>query len=150
MKRYGAIALAIGFAILGCGSGIAADDKALIRILTRACVAHNFALYCTQYDHSIIDRTKSAIGDMQQLMLHIRGEVVSGLPEFEASTVVVRSADAAARELCWWSGNYTGQIRSKNVRVYLSGAKSLPFPLFGNSSRRTTRIMPHLSKLSRE
>lgn len=95
MKTCRSIALGMVFAVLACRPGFAADDAALVRILTRAYLAHNFAFYCAQYDHSVIDRTKGESGNMQQLMLHIRGEVVFGLPESEASMVVVHSADAA-------------------------------------------------------
>lgn len=89
------IAFVLICALVANGRSLAADDDALVRILARADIAHNFAFYCAQFDPSIIDRTRSAIGDMQALMLHIRSEVVSGLPEPEAFRVVVRSANAA-------------------------------------------------------
>lgn len=91
-------ALVLICAVVANGRSLAADDDALVRILARADIAHNFAFYCAQFDPSIIDRTRSAIGDMQALMLHIRSEVVSGLPEPEAFRVVVRSANAARAE----------------------------------------------------
>jgi hypothetical protein len=95
MKVCRRIALGIAFLAIACRPVFAADDEALARILTRAYIAHNFVFYCAQYDPTIISRTTGASGNMQQLMLHIRGEVVFGLSESEASTVVVRSADAA-------------------------------------------------------
>lgn len=78
-----------------CAQAFAADDVTLVRILARADIAQNFAVYCSQYDPSIMERTRSKQGDMQSFMLHIRGEVVAGLPQDEAFGVVVRSADAA-------------------------------------------------------
>lgn len=95
MKCRTKIGLSASFAVLVWASAFAADDESLVRILTRADVADNFAFYCAQYDPSIIDRTRSAVGDMQALMLHIRGEVISGLPESDAARIIVRSADAA-------------------------------------------------------
>ncbi len=68
----------------------------------RADIAHNFAFYCSQFDPSILDRTRSKIGDIQTLMAHMRGEVVSNLPEAEAARIVIRSADAA----------YSGALRA--------------------------------------
>lgn len=78
-----------------CAPVFAADDVTLVRILTRADIAQNFAAYCAQYDPSIVERTKNTQGDMQGLMVHIRGEVIAGLPQDEAFQIVVRSADAA-------------------------------------------------------
>jgi len=74
---------------------VAADDETLVRILARADIAHSLASYCAQFDSSILDRTTSSVGNIQSLMLHIRGEVVSDLPQAEALNVVVRSANAA-------------------------------------------------------
>ncbi|MFG1284157.1 MULTISPECIES: hypothetical protein [Xanthobacteraceae] len=73
----------------------AADDDSLVRILAKADIAHNFVVYCAQYDPSIIERTRGSVGDAQQLMLHVRSDVISGLPQAEALEVVVRSANAA-------------------------------------------------------
>ncbi|MFG1464587.1 hypothetical protein V5F77_17010, partial [Xanthobacter sp. DSM 24535] len=73
----------------------AADDNSLVRILAKADIVHNFVVYCAQYDPSIIERTRGSVGDAQQLMLHVRSEVISGLPQAEAMEVVVRSANAA-------------------------------------------------------
>ncbi len=95
MKRRTKIGLSASFAVLVWASAFAADDESLMRILTRADIADNFAFYCAQYDPSIIDRTRSTVGDMQALMFHIRNEVVSGLPESEARRIVVQSAGAA-------------------------------------------------------
>lgn len=72
-----------------------ADSDNLVRILEKANIAHNFVVYCAQYDPSIIGRTRSNIGDAQQLMEHVRGEVISGLPQAAAMEVIVRSANAA-------------------------------------------------------
>lgn len=87
--------LGLVLASLIFGPSSAADDEALVQILAKADIAHNFAMYCAQYDRSILDKTRSTVGDMGELMLHIRAEVVSGLPESEAAQVVVRSANAA-------------------------------------------------------
>lgn len=95
MKKRGKIASGLILISLISGPTYAADDEALVRILTRADIAHNFASYCAQYDRSITDRTKSAVGDMRELMLHIRAEVIADLPEPEAFQIVVRSANAA-------------------------------------------------------
>jgi hypothetical protein len=73
----------------------ATDQMTLVRILTRADIAHNFTIYCAQYDPSIVERTKGGNGDIQSLMLHVRDEVVAGLPQAEAKEIVVRSANAA-------------------------------------------------------
>ena len=66
----------------------------LVRILARADMAHNLALYCAQYDPTIINKTKSTVGDVQALMLHIRA-VISELPQVEAAQIVIRAANAA-------------------------------------------------------
>lgn len=95
MKHQTKIGLGAILAVFICAPAFAVNDETLVRILTRAYIADNFAFYCAQYDPSIINRTRSTVGDMQALMLHIRGEVVSGLPESEASRIVIRSADAA-------------------------------------------------------
>ena len=81
--------------VMACAPSFAADDLTLVRILARADIAQNFAFYCAQYDPSIIERTKSSVGDTQALMLHIRSEVTSGLSQEEAATVVLKSANAA-------------------------------------------------------
>lgn len=81
--------------ILACTPTLAVDDLTLIRILARADVAQNFASYCAQYDPSIPDRTKSSVGDAQALVLHIRQEVTSGLPQAQAGSIIVRSENAA-------------------------------------------------------
>ncbi|TAL79444.1 MAG: hypothetical protein EPN75_09205 [Beijerinckiaceae bacterium] len=78
-----------------CAPAMAADDRTLVRILARADMAQDLAFYCAQYDPSIIAKTKSSVGDVQALMLHIRSEVTSGLPETEAARVVLLSATAA-------------------------------------------------------
>lgn len=95
MKKYGNIVSGLILASLISGPSIATDDEALVRILTRADIAHNFASYCAQYDRSITDRTRSAIGDIRELMLHIRTEIIADLPEPEAFQIVIRSANAA-------------------------------------------------------
>jgi hypothetical protein len=81
--------------ILTCAPILAADDVTLVRILAKADLAHNLAYYCAQYDPSIIERTKSQVGDAQALMRHMRSEVTSGLPQAEAAQIVLRSANAA-------------------------------------------------------
>ncbi len=84
--------------VLGLSSAVpanAADDEALVQILTRADIADNFTEYCAQFDPSIVRRTSSGIGDIRALALHIRGEVVAGLPFEEASRIVIHSAQAA-------------------------------------------------------
>jgi hypothetical protein len=65
----------------------AADDEALVRILTRADVAHNLTAYCAQFDPSILQQTRGTQGEMRGLMQHITSEVISGLPADEASRV---------------------------------------------------------------
>lgn len=95
MKKYRSIVSGLILASLVSVPSSAADDEALVRILTRADIAHNFASYCAQYDRSIADRTRSAVGDVRELMLHIRAEVIADLPEPEAFEIVVRSANAA-------------------------------------------------------
>jgi hypothetical protein len=82
-------------AALTCTPTYAADDLTLVRILARADIAHDLAYYCAQYDSSIINRTRSSVGDAQALMLHIRSEVISDLPQNEAAQIVLRSANAA-------------------------------------------------------
>ncbi|TAL81384.1 MAG: hypothetical protein EPN75_04565 [Beijerinckiaceae bacterium] len=90
--KFGTAAI---FLISVCVPAVAADDLTLVRILARADMAQDFAFYCAQYDPSIIAKTKSNVGDAQALMLHIRSEVTSGLPEPEAARVVLLSASAA-------------------------------------------------------
>ena len=87
--------LGVACLVLASRPALAADDEALVRLLAKADLAHNFAFYCAQFDPSIIEATKSTVGDIQALMQHIRGEVVSGLPQPEAFQIVVRSANAA-------------------------------------------------------
>jgi len=82
-------------AVLAGSATYAADDAGLVRILARADMAHNLALYCAQYDPTIINKTKSTVGDVQALMLHIRGEVIAELPQVEAAQIVLRAATAA-------------------------------------------------------
>lgn len=96
MRRAWTFGAAIGLLVVVCARTFAADDDlTLVRILARADITQNFVFYCAQYDPSIIERTRSSVGDAQQLMLHIRGEVVSGLPQGEAAQVVLRAANAA-------------------------------------------------------
>jgi hypothetical protein len=96
MRRTLTFGAVIGLLIAICAPTFAADDDlTLVRILARADITQNFVFYCAQYDPSIIERTKSRVGDAQQLMLHIRSEVVSGLPQGEAAQIVLRSANAA-------------------------------------------------------
>jgi hypothetical protein len=95
MRHEWTFVAGIGLLALTCAPSFAADDLTLVRILARADITQNFVFYCAQYDSSIIERTKSSVGDAQQLMLHIRGEVVSGLPQEEAVQVVLRAANAA-------------------------------------------------------
>ena len=99
MKRCATATLGLlTYGVLVCAPTFAADSETLEQILTRTDVAHNLAFYCAQYDRSIIDRTRSTVGDMQQLMQHIRREVVSGLSEIDALYVVLRAANAARTE----------------------------------------------------
>ncbi|MBX6329969.1 MAG: hypothetical protein IRY89_15485 [Pseudolabrys sp.] len=95
MTQRWTIALGLICAALASKQTFAADDEALVRILARVDIAHNFVFYCAQFDPSIIDKTKSAVGDIQALMVHIRDEVVSDLPKSEAARIVIRSADTA-------------------------------------------------------
>lgn len=95
MKLRVSLGIAATLAALAGGPALAADDESLVQILTRADAAHNFAVYCAQYDPSVFNRTKSSVGDMQHLMLHIRSEVISGLPQTEAFKIVLRSANVA-------------------------------------------------------
>jgi len=95
MRSAWKIGVSAALSTLVCAPSFAADDQMLVRVLTRADIAHNFAYYCAQYDPSIIARTKSSVGDMQALMLHIRKEVTTGLPQDEANKIIVRSANAA-------------------------------------------------------
>lgn len=118
MNSRGKIVLGLMLASLILGQSYAADDEALARILAKADIAHNFAAYCAQYDHSIIDRTRSTVGDMQQLMLHIRAEVIAGLPESEAAEIVVRSANAARAQALLAIRKLYGQNQSEeNTRL---------------------------------
>ncbi|HET7634197.1 MAG TPA: hypothetical protein VFK51_05665 [Burkholderiales bacterium] len=97
MKCRAKTGLSATLIVLVWAPAFAADDERLVRILERADVADNFAFYCAQYDPSIIDRTRSTVGDMRGLMLHIRSEVIPGLPESEARRIAVRSANAARK-----------------------------------------------------
>jgi hypothetical protein len=95
MKKVTRIATTIVFVLSSAVPAVAADDDALIQILTRADIADNFIEYCAQFDPSIIQRTNSAIGDIRALTLHIWDEVVAELPFEEANQVIIRSAQAA-------------------------------------------------------
>ena len=95
MKKFVRIAIMIVLGLSSAVPAFAADDDVLVRILTRANIANNFTEYCAQFDHSIIQRTRSAFGDTRALAQHIRGEVVAGLPFEEANQIIIRSAQAA-------------------------------------------------------
>jgi hypothetical protein len=95
MKQAWKIGTGAILLVLTSAPTFAADDLTLVQILARADITQNFAFYCAQYDSSIIERTKSNVGDAQALMLHIRSEVISGLPQVEAAQVILRSANAA-------------------------------------------------------
>ncbi len=89
------IAITIVLSLSSAVSAIAADDESLVQILTRADIVDNFTEYCAQFDPSIVRRTGSGIGDVRALALHIRNEVVAGLPFEEANQIILRSAQAA-------------------------------------------------------
>lgn len=129
MKKRGKVVLGLVLASLIFGPGFAMDDEALVRILEKADAAHNLASYCAQYDPSIIDRTRSTVGDMQQLMLHIRAEVVAGLPEPEALQIVVRSADAARAEALLSIRKLYGQNRNEEHARLSEWCKNTVVPL---------------------
>jgi hypothetical protein len=95
MKQVWKLGTGVILLVMTFAPTFAADDLTLVRILARADIAQNFAFYCAQYDPSIIERTKSSVGDTQALMLHIRSEVTSGLSQEETATVVLKSANAA-------------------------------------------------------
>lgn len=59
-----------------------ADSDNLVRILAKANIAYNFVVYCAQYDPSIIGRTRSNIGDAQQLMEPLPVRMVMAPPHF--------------------------------------------------------------------
>lgn len=94
-KRSVALALLCGLTLLLTASASAQNDAALVRILGRADIADQFTEYCAQFDPSIVQSTRGAIGDTRALALHIRGEVVSGLPTTEAGQIILRAAQAA-------------------------------------------------------
>ena len=95
MKKFVRIAIMIVLGLSSAVPAFVADDDVLVRILTRANIANNFTEYCAQFDPSIIQSTRSAIGDTRALAQHIRGEVVAGLPFEEANQIIIRSAQAA-------------------------------------------------------
>ena len=73
----------------------AANDDALVRILTRADIVDNFAVYCTQFDSSFLNSTKGVTGDAQAFAQHVKNEVIMDLPQEEASKIVFQAANAA-------------------------------------------------------
>lgn len=95
VKKLVCVAITIVFSLSSAVSAIAADDETLVQILTRADIADNFVEYCAQFDPSILQHTNSTVGNIRALALHIRGEVVSGLPFEEANQIIIRSAQAA-------------------------------------------------------
>ncbi len=95
MKRLFGAAIAIVLGLSSSVPAIGADDGALIQILARADIADNFTEYCAQFDPSIVQRTSSIVGNIRALALHIRDEVIAGLPFAEANQIIVRSAQAA-------------------------------------------------------
>ena len=95
VKKFVYVAIAIVICFSSSVFAIAANDEALVRILTRAYIVDNFTAYCAQFDPSIIQHTRSRIGDVRALALHIRDEVVAGMPFEEANQIIIRSAQAA-------------------------------------------------------
>jgi hypothetical protein len=95
MKKLAGFAIAIVLGLVPSIRAIAADDEALVQILTRADIADNFTEYCAQFDPSIVQRTSGAVGNTRALALHIRDEVIAGLPFEEAKQIAIRSAQAA-------------------------------------------------------
>jgi hypothetical protein len=95
VKKLICVAITIVLSLTSAVSAIAADDESLVQILTRADIADNFTEYCAQFDPSIVRRASSGIGDVRALALHIRDEVVAGLPFEEANQIILRSAQAA-------------------------------------------------------
>ncbi|MFH1556121.1 MAG: hypothetical protein ABII76_14870 [Pseudomonadota bacterium] len=85
----------ITIGLFGVGQAAAADDDALVRILTKAFLAQNFAAYCAQFNPDIANTTRGKEGNISQLVQHIRSDVIEGLSKEDAEIVIRRSADAA-------------------------------------------------------
>lgn len=89
------LAWATAIVILCAGQARATDNGTLAFILTRAFLAQNFVMYCSQFNPYILGKAQSQQGNISSLVNHIRAEVISGLRETEAESVILRSADAA-------------------------------------------------------
>jgi len=77
------------------GPSLAANLDELVQLLSPAYLAENAAVVCTANDSTFAVQTSGRRGSMSVYAQNMKQEIIAGLDEDEANTILRRAADAA-------------------------------------------------------
>ena|SRR5215207_10295183 len=81
--------------LTAAGPSLSANLDALVQLLSPAYLAENVAVVCTANDPTFATETSGRHGAMGAYAQNMKEEIIAGLDDGEANTVLRRAADAA-------------------------------------------------------
>jgi len=81
--------------LIMAGPSLSANLDTLVQLLSPAYLAEHVAVVCTANDPAFATETSGRQGSMRVYAQNMKSEIIAGLDESEANTVLRRAADAA-------------------------------------------------------